>query len=557
MTADNRPQHRQSRSAFRFVHAASVTGLALGLTVAAASGCGSDKAGSTSSPSSADSLVGDAGNVVADAGSSLAGNVAADAGGGPLLSSLSVAPLALVPAFSPGVQDYYVRCAAGTNTLTIAASVDAGATVFSVTPAVPPDGGPASSSLSGTLAISENAAVVLEASSSAGKTDYWIRCLPADFPSIVATSHPAVGTPAPGYYLMANISANNGENPYAMVVDANGVPVWYRKSPSIWGILNVEMLTPGVLSFTTYIDYTFSSVADGTYQRVQLTPWQVQTTNTVGIPLDHHELRVLSNGDYMMLSDVIRTGVDLTGYPSFGPGSSMIDCVIQEVSPAGAMVWQWDANDHFDPALDSTFPQSATTDSGVTVADPYHCNAIDVAANGDLLVSSRHMDSVFYVSKTTGAVVWKMGGSTFDKDGAAYVQVQGDPETAFYRQHDARFQPDGTISLFDDHTQMNGPARGAVYDVDASAGVAHLTWQCPGSVSSTAMGSLRRADDGTSVIGWGLVSSGTNLVMSEVDSACNDMLDIAFDAPNVSYRAVKVPLGAIDIGLLRTTAGQP
>src|SRR4029077_6421080 len=106
----------------------------------------------------------------------------------------------------------------------------------------------------------------------------------------------------------------------------------------------------------------------------------------------------------------------------------------------------------------------------------YHCNSVDIdPANGNYLVSARHMDSVFYVEKTTGKVLWKMGGAKFSKDSATYVAVP-DP---FFRQHDGRLGPGwlpdchggtGQISVFDDETSvvrggsMPG-ARGVIYDV--------------------------------------------------------------------------------------------
>ncbi len=75
-------------------------------------------------------------------------------------------------------------------------------------------------------------------------------------------------------------------------------------------------------------------------------------------------------------------------------------------------------------------------DSGPFV-DVFHCNSIDVdPANGNLLVSCRNMVSIFYVERSTGKVLWKMGGKRASLDNATYVLVE-DP---FFRQHDARLQ---------------------------------------------------------------------------------------------------------------------
>src|SRR6202041_2307352 len=149
-----------------------------------------------------------------------------------------------------------------------------------------------------------------------------------------------------------------------------------------------------------------------------------------------------------------------------GPNTNIAESEIVEFDPTtGAVVWQWFASDHFDPAADCTFPESwAGLDGVAEVVQPFHCNSIDVdPANGNLLVSARNMDSIFYVDRASGAILWKMGGATYTKDEAAYVQM-ADP---FYRQHDARLLPGwsaacggtGEISVFDDESQRAAPAR--------------------------------------------------------------------------------------------------
>jgi hypothetical protein len=133
----------------------------------------------------------------------------------------------------------------------------------------------------------------------------------------------------------------------------------------------------------------------------------------------------------------------------------------------------------------------------------------------------------------------------------------------------------GRISLFDDESQAPGPARGVLYDVvvgggDAGAigcdgratldggvaGQATVAWQYRGQLSSAATGSFRISADGSRVIGWG-PGGAPNLAFTEVDSNGNDLLDFSFSDGNVTYRAIKLPLSAFDVELLRSTAGGP
>src|SRR5207244_2933483 len=117
------------------------------------------------------------------------------------LASLSTSPLALSPAFAPSTFDYVLRCAAGTNSVTFTMSAVPGGTVALVAPTTTQP----SASQTTTVALDENQAAVVEATDANGAAArYWVRCLPNDFPPLTATSHPAAGTPTPGWYLVGN-----------------------------------------------------------------------------------------------------------------------------------------------------------------------------------------------------------------------------------------------------------------------------------------------------------------------------------------------------------------
>ncbi len=482
-----------------------------------------------------------------------ASSTAGPGDGGARLASISISPLALTPPFSPDIHDYYVRCAPQRNTLSVAVSARAGATVSLTQPVTTP----ASASLTASLQLTENQAIVVSASSGSESVEYWVRCLPFDFPTLEMVPHPDdpdAGAPTPGYYLLGDTDNAKGESAYAMVVDGNGVPVWYSRTANGQDPVDVESLAPNSVSFVGYLQWTFAAFS-WKYEVHDLATNGVAYVVPVGVPLDLHELQLLSNGDYLVLSDPITTGNDLTGLASFGASQDMLGCIIQELSPSGGVVWQWSATDHFDPVKDATYPTTESV-AGKSVADPFHCNSIDVAADGDLLISARNMDSVFLISRATGKVLWKMGGSPYTKDGATYLTVTGDPLTSFYRQHDARFLPDNQVSLFDDETAMSGPARGVIYTYDVNAGTATFAWQYLGAVSSSAMGSFRVLPDGSRIIGWGEGNT-SQLAFTEVDADGNDLLELHFTDGDESYRALKVPLTQLDLTLMRNSVNGP
>jgi outer membrane protein assembly factor BamB len=489
--------------------------------------------------------------------------------GGPHLTALDVSSsdgsgsMGLVPAFSPFVFDYYVRCAEGKNAVTVSMTAAPGATSALYLPTTSRSAPTETHSLD----LREGQAIVVTATAEAQTTEYWVRCLPHNFPQIRMEAYPGAPTPLPGYYLIGNSGTTPG---YPMVLDGNGVPVWYFEN-AVSGVDDVDHVVPGAISFFLTWMPTLSLRYFG--------PLMTSQVMLSGTELDGHDLRVLPNGDYLVFSNPLVTGVDLSGLIPQGldgprgrtviggePAyTQMFDCEVVEFDPkTGAVVWTWTASEHFDPLIDS-IDAAVATEYGVMAVDAFHCNSIDVdPANGNLLVSSRNMSSVFYIDRSTGAVVWKMGGSSYTKDNSIYVPVE-DP---FVQQHDARLQPGwseatgtGQVSVFDDQSDTMAPARGLLLDVTTGVGgttpKATVAWQYKGNGGSSNRGSFRISADGSRVIGWGANPSMSHCAFTEVDDGGHALLDFFYDDGNVSYRAIKVPLSTFDLGLLRRTAGLP
>lgn len=470
------------------------------------------------------------------------------------LAAMSVSPLALSPVFSASTHDYVVRCAAGTNALTIAMTAKAGGSVRLVAPTTTQ----ASASQTVPVQLAENQAAVVEAADADGATaEYWIRCLPADFPAITATAHPAAGTPTPGWYLAGNVLRSTGEGPYAMILDSQGTPVWYRRA-TVGTAINVTAVGKNTVGFMSQVALQgFVTDPNATFDVYSLDTGAIQQIRTVGTPTDLHEFQTLPNGDHVLFSYRLKRGVDLTGLsgdPPPGPNSTIADCVVQDVAPGGQLVWEWRASDHVDIVAENQSP-GKTNVAGETVYDVFHCNSIDVTPSGDLLVSLRHLSAVMLVRRSDGKVLWKLGGNPVSGDGAPLIQVQNDP--GFHFQHDARMLPNGHVTLFDNEALFLPAARGVEYALDLANGTAQRAFQyvSPGGDVSFATGSFRRYSDGDSVICWGVDSAQNGALLTEVDSAGNDLLDMSFGPGSASYRAVKVPPTRFDVNVLRRSAG--
>jgi hypothetical protein len=463
------------------------------------------------------------------------------------LSSITSTPLRLSPVFAGTITDYVWRCQSGINKLQLTLSAISGGTIT-----VDGSTGP---TVTVQVSLVENQATIINAPDPTDPSEppvqYWIRCLPHDFPQLNATKP---GTPPLGWYLTGNVSSVAGSGTYAMVLDDNGTPVWYRRSASP-GVFDVTLLADGTIAWAS------GGGGIGTDPNAAFEDFNLESAATMWLkapvpPMDFHELDETPNGDLMMLSSPLKPNVDLTAL-GFSSSATIIDCVLQEVTPTGRLVWEWRAGDHISPN-ESTHPQ-LTKVNGQSAYDLYHCNSIDTdVTSGNVLISSRHTDGVYLIDKASGAIVWKMGGTSLNHDNAEILTIADDPDGAFHAQHDARFEPNDDISLYDDQTwDTSLAARGVEYHIDTDAATATLVWSfaSPDGLDAKATGSFRRLSSGNdNVIGWGFKA---DTLFTEVDGTGNVTLNVTFPAGEFAYRVQKVAPTAIDHGLLRATAGLP
>ena len=513
-------------------------------------------------------------------------------------------PYGLNPVFSPATTDYFVRCQAGRNLVSLTLTGNGGP----ITVSTNQEGSAASgTTVEISLDVVPNQAIVVSAPSpggAPGTTQYWVRCLPPDFPTLqVNQAGPASPGWTPGYYFTGNITSTNGAY-YAMVLDGNGVPVWYQKVPTgaagFAGAINVEPLNNDTIVWT---GATSLGIGVGDSPSVY-TGFDLATQTAIAslpaavAPTDPHELLPLPNGDRMMISTpLVSKGLSTLGdgrdngqvVPASEANNTVVDCVVQEVNPSNQAVWTWDAAPHI--GLDevntaSGLPYAGPSwellhPDGVVAADIYHCNSVAVDEDpsspyfGDVLVSMRHLNAVFLIDRTTGNVIWKLGGTAFTSNDpevaqnvpAQHLSITGDSETQFCGQHDARFVPTPNpavedVSVFDDHTGCQGASRGVEYALDIGADTATPDWQYtqPAGLAVGATGSFRRMPDaandigsGSSIIGWGISSFPSGF--TEVDGSGKVLCDIRFSDGDVIYRAIKVDAAQVNLQLLRQTAG--
>jgi PKD repeat protein len=462
------------------------------------------------------------------------------------VTDVTSSPVALSPSFVPTDTDYVWYCVNGTNNLTL--------TLHSS--GVINAGGQSGTTVGLRLSVANNQAVVLDI----GGTSYWIRCLPATFPHLQAKG---TSTSAVGYYLTGTFkNSPHGIPGYPIILNRFGTPVWYLTGIPFSGD-NVELL-PGT--------HTIAWSNQGPYSLYNLDTQSVSWIAPPTPPPDEHELYTDSGGNRWMISIPVQTGYNLApiGYPN---NHNVVGCVVQEVDPHGHLIWTWDASKHVSP-LETNKLAYLTTDQGLPAVDPYHCNSVDVdPLNPNLILVSMREVGVILIDKATGSIVWKFGGTAVAPlDQEPVLAITGDPEGAIQGQHDARFQPNSDISLFDDHTGLVGAARAIQYTIDSAAHTAAMSWQfaAPSGVRTSRMGSVRRYDAngltydqvGAAYLGptesltdWGQGVPSAGFTM--IDGSGIATLDLQLPKPYVGNRGEYVPASALDLTQLRNTSGTP
>ncbi|MEO8664999.1 MAG: aryl-sulfate sulfotransferase [Ignavibacteria bacterium] len=241
-----------------------------------------------------------------------------------------------------------------------------------------------------------------------------------------------------------------------------------------------------------------------------------------GYETDHHELRILNNGHALLMS-YDPQAIDMSKIvPGGNENATVIGLIIQELDENKNVVFQWRSWDHF--AITDAEHENLTAE----VVDCVHGNAIELDNDGNLLISSRHLSEITKISRSTGEIIWRLGGVHNQ-----FIFVN-DP-IQFSYQHHIRRIPNGNITLFDNGNFHTPPfSRAVEYNLDETNKIATLVWKfrhVP-DIHGFAMGSVQRLTNGNSLICWGAA----NPSMTEVSPAGNIVLEMSLPANIYTYR---------------------
>ncbi len=213
-----------------------------------------------------------------------------------------------------------------------------------------------------------------------------------------------------------------------------------------------------------------------------------------GLPADLHDFQLQPHGiAYITAFNPIRCNTTSVGGVKDG---TVTDTAIQEIDmKTGLVRWEWHSLDHVG-AGESEVEASKSQ----TPWDYFHINSIDPEPNGDLLISARSTWAMYQLQAGSGRVLWRLGGKK--------SSFKMGPGTQTAWQHDARMQPDGEITVFDDGSNppIHKQSRGLRIALDEARHEARLvaSYEHPDPpLLAASQGSMQTLEDGNSVIGYG------------------------------------------------------
>jgi hypothetical protein len=333
------------------------------------------------------------------------------------------------------------------------------------------------------------------------------------------------GGTAPGLVFLAPSSGPGQRG--AMIVDGDGELVWfhpvvhkavtdfkvasYRGKPVLtwWEGRVVEGLAVGEWV-----------VLDSSYRELARFP------AAKGRHGDLHEFVVTPDDTALVTSNETVTW-DLRSVGGSERGK-VVGGVVQELAlPSGRLIREWRSLEHV--LVDETQVKSRPGPR----FDYFHINAIDVAPDGNLIVSARNTWAAYKVSRRTGRILWRLGGKRSDFAFGAGAR--------FEWQHDVREHAHGLVTVFDNAAapREEPQSRALVLALDVKrmhVSLKHAYTHRPDPVLSHFLGNAQLLGNGNVFVGWGAAPYVTEFAESG---------SIAFDARlphgGQSYRAFRFP----------------
>jgi hypothetical protein len=346
-------------------------------------------------------------------------------------------------------------------------------------------------------------------------------------PAVAVTM--STGSQAPGDIFLAPYAGPGQYGP--MVLDGTGALVWFKPVPAGARAADLRVQEyEGHPVLTWWQDPLLAAgqrdagivIANSSYQDIAI----VRAGN--GFQPDLHAFDITPQGTALFtVYDAIRCNLSAYGGPANG---AVADTLFQEIDlRTGLVRFEWHALDHV--ALAASYMPVGHGGTPTSPWDYFHINAVS-EPGGALLVDSRNTWAAYDVNPRNGEVLWTLGGkhSSFTMSSGASPAWQ----------HDAREQPDGTISFFDNGgtPRVHPQSRVIVLALNRQKMTATLTSSFTHSTPLLApsQGDFQPLTGGNWFVGWG-----QEPYFSEFSPEGKLLFDAHLPALYQSYTVLKYP----------------
>ncbi len=320
------------------------------------------------------------------------------------------------------------------------------------------------------------------------------RSAPTLTPSSVRVITPARAGATPGYFFLAPYQGAGTAGP--MIVDQAGSLIWFHPLPAGEAATNLSPQSYDGQTVLTWwqgriLKLGFGQGEDEIYNTSYKPIARVLAGN--GYRADLHQFTLTPQGTaWLDAFDPVELNLTSMG----GSAHAVVnDSIVQEIDvKTGLVMWEWHALGHI-PLRDSYSAMPHTTVNW----DYVHVNSIDPGPDG-LLLSARNTWTIYDVNLHTGAFIWRIGGK--------YPGFKRGAGTFFYWQHDARWEPGGLVSVFDNGSSpaKEKESRGLLLDPNTKTDTVTLIKQFTNpsaTLLASSQGDLLPLQGGNWLMGYG------------------------------------------------------
>ena len=463
---------------------------------------------------------------------------------------------AMYPEFSPDTLHYALTC---TNSTTLDVTAQALRTTAQLTllRADTAQNVVATGTLATAITVDQDDDIAIELSDAGDTVTYVVHCLPADFPVIDILARES--EVSDGLLL---VTPRLETDTFLAIIDNNGVPRFHRHA--------IE-----ARNFRRHADGRYSfNLANG----VRILDAQLENMMTLSplppfVDTDPHDFLITDEGNYVFI-DYLPATRDACDFNPCTPGTvdmiTVRDSWIQEVTPGGDKVFEWNSGDHL---------KLSDCKLRIQQNDYAHLNSLYLAG-GDIVASFRHCNTVVRIDRSggTGRLVWQVGGTSPPRDAAThYLAIVDDTtgENEFCGQHSAILSESGALLLFDNGELCDGTrkdrtrfSRVVEYELVITDTTKEAVFQRQyllpsGNGFAFARGSVVELPNDNWLIAWGTLKMASlpynrQLSISEVDpdaeSSGVSLLDVSMYSPSdrqhiYTYRVYREDETTVDIPL--------